>query len=129
MLSDIGFNSVNLDYYPDDFAALKGKLEDDVLHNVALIVFIGGTGIYYRDITTEAVQSIIKKEIQGFGEEFRRRSYKQIGGKGLLSRAIAGITNKSVIVALPGSLNAAVTGIELLSEMIAHTLQLLRKEK
>ncbi|MHA2170798.1 MAG: MogA/MoaB family molybdenum cofactor biosynthesis protein [Candidatus Kariarchaeaceae archaeon] len=126
VLSQAGITSINLDYFPDDFAAISAKVDSDVLLNVDLIVLIGGTGIAPRDVTVEAVKSIIDKEIPGFGEEFRRLSYEQIKDRALLSRAFAGVIKKSVVVALPGSPNAVEVGIKILLGFLGHAINLLR---
>ncbi len=126
LLSNFGFASINLDYYPDELAAIKSKIDHDVSEKNGLILLIGGTGIAPRDVTTDAVIEIIKKELPGFGEQFRKLSYDQIGDKALLSRAIAGIKNESVIIALPGSPNAVLLGISIIEKIIQHIMELLR---
>ncbi|MCY3410799.1 MAG: MogA/MoaB family molybdenum cofactor biosynthesis protein [Candidatus Heimdallarchaeota archaeon] len=120
-----GIYSINLDYYPDDFAALRSKIDDDVTNGYDLIVLCGGTGIGLRDISIEALRSKVTKELPGFGEEFRRLSIEEIGALGMLSRCTAGIYKQSMIVALPGSPNAVKTGINLLCKIVGHTLNLL----
>jgi molybdenum cofactor biosynthesis protein B len=68
-----------------------------------MIVTSGGTGISPRDVTIEAVQPLLEKEIPGFGELFRTISYNTIGSAALLTRAIAGVTKGKVVFCLPGS--------------------------
>jgi len=67
------------------------------------IVTLGGTGISPKDVTIEAVQPLLDKEIPGFGELFRTISYEKIGSSAVLTRAIAGIAKGKVIFCLPGS--------------------------
>lgn len=126
LLSNFGFESINLDYYPDEFAAIKSKINQDVAEKNGLILLIGGTGISPRDVTTDAVKEIIKKELPGFGETFRQKSYESIGDKAMLSRAIAGIKDKSLIIALPGSPNAVNLGIDIVEKIIYHVMELLK---
>src|SRR5699024_12603537 len=65
---------------------LKHRLAEDI----DVIITTGGTGIAQRDVTIEAVSSLITKEIEGFGELFRYLSYTEdVGTRALLSRAIA----------------------------------------
>ncbi len=128
ILSEAGIASINLDYFPDDFAALAAKIDSDVLTNFNLIILIGGTGIAARDVTYEAVKSILDKEIMGFGEEFRRVSYIQIKEKALLSRAIAGTIRKSLVIALPGSPNAVEVGLKIALGFLGHAIELINKD-
>jgi molybdenum cofactor biosynthesis protein B len=75
--------------------------------DIDVILTNGGTGIAYRDVTIEAVESMLDKEIQGFGELFRMLSYKEdIGSAAIMSRAIAGICNHTAIFSTPGSSGA-----------------------
>ena len=71
--------------------------------NVEVIISTGGTGLTGRDSTPEAVKSVIKKEIPGFGEIFRMISYNKIATSSLQSRALAGLAGDKFIFALPGS--------------------------
>lgn len=117
---------INLDYFPDDLMALKTKIDKDILDKIDLILLLGGTGIAVRDITIEAMQLIMTKELPGFGEEFRRRSYDQIKGNAFLSRSTAGTKNHSLIVGLPGSPKAVEVGITLVLEFLGHANRLLK---
>ncbi|TQV84701.1 molybdenum cofactor biosynthesis protein B [Exilibacterium tricleocarpae] len=76
---------------------------------VQAIVLTGGTGFAGRDSTPEAVAPLFDKEVVGFGELFRHISIEQIGNATVQSRALAGLANKTVIFALPGSTNACRT--------------------
>src|SRR3954471_2966488 len=71
-----------------------------------VIVTTGGTGIAPRDQTYEAVDALLEKRLDGFGEAFRRLSWDAIGPRAILSRALAGTVRGRVVVALPGSPNA-----------------------
>ena len=126
LLSNFGFESINLDYYPDELAAIKSKISDDVADRVGLILLIGGTGIAKRDVTIDAINELITKELPGFGEEFRRRSLEQVGSKALLSRTTAGICEKTLIIGLPGSPKAVELGVEIIEKIIYHIMELLR---
>ncbi len=127
ILTNAGINHINIEYFPDDFTALKFKIEQEIQTNTSIIILIGGTGIHYRDVSYEAVTSVVQKQIPGFGEEFRRRSYDQVKGMGLLSRTVAGVRKKSLILCIPGSPKAVKVGLELLLEFAGHVLQLLNQ--
>jgi molybdenum cofactor biosynthesis protein B len=74
--------------------------------NVQVIITTGGTGITSRDTTFEAIDSLLEKRLDGFGELFRMLSFQEIGSAAMLSRACAGLVKKKVIISLPGSENA-----------------------
>lgn len=76
--------------------ALKSRKTD-------VIVTSGGTGISPTDVTVEAVQPLLEKEVPGFGELFRTISYERIGSAAVLTRSIAGVARGKVIFCLPGS--------------------------
>jgi len=89
------------------------------------IVLTGGTGIAPRDRTIEALVPMFQKTLDGFGEAFRRLSWDQIGANAILSRAVAGVIEGRVVVALPGSPKAVRLAVEqLLTPTLAHAVTL-----
>ena len=68
------------------------------------------TGVTGRDGTPEAVEPLLEKRIDGFGELFRTISYEEIGTSSLQSRCLAGVANGTYVFCLLGSTNACVTG-------------------
>ena len=74
---------------------------------VDAIIINGGTGIAPRDTTFEAIQGLLEKEINGFGEFFRMLSYQDIGSAAMLTRATAGVAKGKVVISLPGSTGAS----------------------
>ena len=88
---------------------------------VHVILSTGGTGITGRDSTPEAVQPLLDKPIEGFGELFRSVSMEEIGASAIQSRAIAGLTNQTLIFCLPGSTGACRTGWDsILKQQLDH---------
>ena len=73
------------------------------LANSNCIIINGGTGLTHDDCTIEAVVPFLDKQIDGFGEIFRMKSYQEIGTSSMLSRALAGICHQKVIFCIPGS--------------------------
>ena len=79
---------------------------------IEVVLITGGTGMFARDVTPDAVSLLFDKTIDGFGELFRYVSYEEIGMSTIQSRAIAGIANKTLIFCLPGSTSACRTAWE-----------------
>lgn len=97
--------------------------------DVDVVILSGGTGLGARDRTVEAVRPLLDKELPGFGELFRWVSYKeQIGTAAILTRALAGTANKTLIVSLPGSKNAVFLALkEVLLPELKHLLHELKR--
>ena len=88
---------------------------------VHVILSTGGTGITGRDSTPEAVEPLLEKPIEGFGELFRAVSLDEIGASAIQSRAIAGLTNHTLVFCMPGSTGACRTGWDkILKQQLDH---------
>jgi molybdenum cofactor biosynthesis protein B len=74
------------------------------------VLITGGTGFTGRDSTPEAVSVLLEKQVDGFGELFRQLSYEDIGTSTVQSRALAGLSNGTLVVCMPGSTGACRTG-------------------
>ena len=77
--------------------------------NVQVVLITGGTGFTARDNTPQAVQPLLDKDVDGFGELFRHVSLGEIGTSTVQSRALAGMSNGTLVCCLPGSTNACRT--------------------
>ncbi|MCK2047049.1 molybdenum cofactor biosynthesis protein B [Chromohalobacter moromii] len=77
--------------------------------DVQVIVTTGGTGFTGRDSTPEAVEVLLDKHIEGFGELFRHLSWQEIGSSTVQSRCLGGLANATVVFCLPGSTGACRT--------------------
>jgi molybdenum cofactor biosynthesis protein B len=89
---------------PDQVAA--AVREQLASASVQVVIATGGTGITSRDTTFEAIDALLEKRLDGFGELFRMLSFQEIGSAAMLSRACAGLANRKVIFSLPGAENA-----------------------
>lgn len=105
-------------------AALK-KCADE--WNCDLIVTTGGTGIAARDVTPEATRAVLEKELPGFGEAMRAGSLAKVK-TAILSRAVAGVRGRSLIVNLPGKPSAVRECLEILAPAICEGVAHLRGE-
>jgi molybdenum cofactor biosynthesis protein B len=111
---------------PDDVTArVRAALNDP---QVQAIITTGGTGVTSRDGTFEAVNRLLEKRLDGFGELFRMLSYQQIGSPAMMSRATAGTANRKAIFVLPGSEDAVRLAMtRLILPELGHVIQQLRK--
>ena len=91
-----------------------------------LIITTGGTGFGGRDVTPEATRSAIEKEAPGLAELLRLEGLKKTPFA-VLSRGIAGIRGQALIVNLPGSEKAVKEGLETLSPLLPHAMELMEK--
>jgi len=105
-------------------AALK-KFADE--RKCDLIVTTGGTGISARDVTPEATRAVLEKELPGFGEIMRVRSFAKVR-TAILSRAVAGTRGSSLIINLPGKPSAVRECLEILAPAMREGLAHLRGE-
>lgn len=97
----------------DDKYAIRASLSEWIADPaIQAIVTTGGTGLTGRDGTPEAVQPLLDKTIEGFGELFRMLSFDEIGASSLQSRCLAGLANGTFIFCLPGSTGACRSGWE-----------------
>ena len=110
---------------PDDRKLIEDTLiEFADRHRCSLIVTTGGTGPAVRDVTPEATRSVVEKELPGFGEVMRMNAWPTVKTS-ILSRAIAGIRGRCLIVNLPGKPKAIAECLGWLSSAIIEAVQLL----
>ena len=114
----------------DDPAAIRGALEEAARAGADAILVNGGTGIAGRDRTYEAVEGLLDKRLDGFGELFRMLSYAEIGAAAMLSRAVAGVWGGRAVFSMPGSKAAVRLAWEkLVGPELPHVLRELRKDR
>jgi len=106
----------------DDFEQIVWTLEkwtDSLAPD--LILTTGGTGVSPRDITPEATDKVIDRELPGFAERMRQESLKKTP-HAIISRAIAGIRQRTLIINLPGSPKGAIENLEAVWPAIPHAI-------
>lgn len=94
---------------------------------VDVILTTGGTGFALRDITPEATRAVIQREAPGLAETMRADSLKKTP-HAMLSRAVAGIRGRTLIVNLPGSPKGAVENLQSILPVLPHAVQLLKDD-
>jgi molybdenum cofactor synthesis domain-containing protein len=111
---------------PDDQDAIRALLiEWCDQHDLDLILTTGGTGFAPRDVTPEATRAVLHREAPGLAEAMRAASLS-ITPHAMLSRAVAGIRGRTLIINLPGSPKAVRENLAVLLPVLPHAIQLLR---
>ncbi|WP_404436612.1 molybdenum cofactor biosynthesis protein B [Stutzerimonas chloritidismutans] len=94
----------------DDIYRIRAQVANWIAEDIVQVVLItGGTGFTARDRTPEAVGCLLDKQVDGFGELFRQISVSDIGSSTVQSRALAGLSNSTLVCCLPGSTGACRT--------------------
>lgn len=113
---------------PDDFDLIREFLRTESQKGeIDIMLTTGGTGFAERDITPEATLAVVERLTPGIPEAMRAASIA-ITPHGVLSRGVAGIANKMLIINLPGSPKAAVEHLQVVLQAIPHAVQLLRDD-
>jgi molybdopterin adenylyltransferase len=105
----------------DDCDVVAAALREMVGAGLPLVVTTGGTGPGPRDVTPEATREVLEKELPGFGEVMRMRSFDRVP-TAILTRATAGIAGRSLIVNLPGRPSSIAECLPLIAPAIAECL-------
>jgi molybdenum cofactor biosynthesis protein B len=89
---------------PDEPERMRTLIRDYVVRDdVDAVLLTGGTGISRRDQTFETVSAMLTKPLPGYGELFRMLSFAEIGPAAMLSRAVGGVVDRTVVLTMPGS--------------------------
>jgi molybdopterin adenylyltransferase len=126
VLAPLNIEVLGYDIVPDEIEAISAKLIHycDEL-DCDLVLTTGGTGFSPRDVTPEATLKVIDRIVPGIPEAIRAGSLK-ITPKAMLSRAAAGIRNKSLIINLPGSEKGVRESLAIILPALEHGIEILR---
>lgn len=125
LIKNLPAEIIKYEIIPDEPEMIKAKLIDYADNLKAdLILTDGGTGFTARDFTPEATREVIEREVPGIPEAMRVECLK-ITKRAMLSRAIAGIRGKTLIINLPGSSSGARESLEAVLEALPHGLDMI----
>ena len=110
---------------PDERPMIEQELREAAQHDIALVLTTGGTGFSPRDVTPEATVAVCERMAPGIAEAMRAASLR-ITAHACLSREVAGIIGRTLIVNLPGSPKAAMENISAVLDALPHGLATLR---
>ena len=111
---------------PDDLEIIKATLADWADGNsIDILLSTGGTGFAPRDVTPEATTAVIQRPTPGLAEAMRAVSLQKTP-HAMLSRAVAGIRARTLILNLPGSPKAAVENLQVVLAVLPHAVELLQ---
>ncbi len=122
------YQTIKYEIIPDEKGIISKKLKEWIDESrLDLILTSGGTGIGVRDVTPEATKEVIEKELPGFVEAMRIKGLEKTPFS-MLSRAIAGVRKKSLIINLPGSPKAVKENLEVILPALKHGIEILKGE-
>jgi molybdenum cofactor synthesis domain-containing protein len=119
-----GWQTVAQMVVPDDKAEIQRAIRAQIAAGRRLILTTGGTGVALGDVTPEAVRELAARELPGFGEIMRRES-QRLTPHGILSRSLAVVMDRVLVVCLPGNPRGAVECLGFVAPAIPHCLELL----
>ena len=124
LLSREGFDVDGPQVVPDEVERIREAVMTAVERGVDLVVATGGTGLGPRDVTPQAISTLIEYEVPGIGEAMRRAGAGSTP-MALLSRSMAGVRKRTLIISVPGSPKGATESLEAVMPVVGHAIQLL----
>jgi len=111
---------------PEQIGRVLRRWADEDLADLALTT--GGTGLTARDLTPEATRAVLEKEAPGIAEALRFVAYPRFP-RAALSRGVAGVRNRTLVINLPGSPGGVRDGLGILGDIVDHAVKLVRGEQ
>jgi molybdopterin adenylyltransferase len=111
---------------PDEKADIQRAIREHIARGCQVILTTGGTGVALRDVTPEAVREIAVRELPGFGEVMRAESMK-LTPNAILSRNLAAVVERALVICLPGKPSGAVECLGFVAKAIPHCVEVLQE--
>lgn len=111
---------------PDEKREIQRAIREQINGGCNLILTTGGTGVALRDVTPEAVREIAIRELPGFGEVMRIESMK-ITRNAILSRSLAAVVERALVICLPGKPSGAVECLGFVAGAVPHCVEVLQE--
>jgi molybdopterin adenylyltransferase len=111
---------------PDEKFEIQRAIHEQIAQGCQLVLTTGGTGVAARDVTPEAVREIAARELPGFGEVMRLESMK-LTPNAILSRNLAVVVGRTLVVCLPGKPSGAVECLGFVAGAIPHCIEVLQE--
>jgi len=121
-----GWNVLAEALVPDEKREIQRAIREQIARGCHLVLTTGGTGVALRDVTPEAVREIAVRELPGFGEAMRMESIK-ITRNAILSRNLAAVVDKTLVICLPGKPSGAVECLGFVAGAIPHCVEVLQE--
>ena len=127
-LATLDSSVIKYEIIPDEKEVIADRLAEWADRGgVDVILTTGGTGLSQRDVTPEATLSVVEKSVPGFTEAMRAKTFEKTP-MAMLSRAIAGIRGRCLIINLPGSARAVRECLEVILPAIPHAVEIIKGE-
>jgi molybdopterin adenylyltransferase len=111
---------------PDEKRDIQRAIRTQINQGCHMVLTTGGTGVALRDVTPEAIREIAIRELPGFGEVMRMESLK-ITKNAILSRNLAAVVDKTLVICLPGKPSGAVECLGFVAGAIPHCVEVLQE--
>jgi len=121
-----GWNVRTETLVPDEKRDIQRAIREQIAKGCELILTTGGTGVALRDVTPEAVREMAVRELPGFGEVMRLESLK-ITRNAILSRNLAAVVEKTLVICLPGKPSGAVECLGFVAGAVPHCVEVLQE--
>jgi molybdopterin adenylyltransferase len=126
ILEETGFEVAAVEVLPDERAGIESRLRRASDEGFRLVVTTGGTGLSPRDVTPEATQAVIDRNVPGIADLMRLESLK-VTPRAALSRAISGIRQSTLIINLPGSIKGVRECLAAVRPILPHAVETLQQ--
>jgi molybdenum cofactor synthesis domain-containing protein len=124
LLQGGGFEVGGPEVVPDETGRITEAIETAITLGADIVVTTGGTGLGPRDVTPQATAALIEYDVPGIAEEMRRAGVASTP-MAALSRAMAGVRGRTLIINVPGSVRGATESLEAVMPIVGHAVQLL----